>query len=228
MLCHGAPYRTSMSSLYASWLASAHESGIREYEYSVGTQPGGTDVKQWTTAGLEQSALITGLVLDEGETYYVNVRAVNGAGAVSGVLSSGGTAIAQAASSAGEAKGFPDGTLVAIEGQTVTAAFDGFFYIGDRSSGLRVVSDEAVTVNRSVTVIGTLALVNGCERALELAHIVVRDTDGVTAASMVQRSLGWSAERIYAWRHGRGGPTTSAFCARGGQGYGAHGGWLLP
>jgi uncharacterized lipoprotein YddW (UPF0748 family) len=192
------PYSTSITSLNASWSAADLESGIREYEYSVGTQPGEADAKQWTTAGAAQSALITGVFLEDGETYYVNVRAVNGAGSVSGVLSSGGTTIAQAASSAGEARGFPDGTLVAIEGQTVTAAFDGFFYIGDRSSGLRVVSGEAVTVNRSVTVIGTLALVNGCERALELAHMVVGDdTDGVIAASMVQRSLGGGAQNAY-------------------------------
>ena len=144
-----APYSTSITSLDASWSGADPESGIQGYEYSVGTQPGEADVKRWTAAGALQSVLITGVFFEEGETYYVNVRAVNRAGLLSGVLSSGGTTIAQAASSAGEAKGFPDGTLVAIEGQAVTAAFDGFFYIGDRSSGLRIVSDEPVTVSRS-------------------------------------------------------------------------------
>ena len=67
------------SSLWASWSAYDPESGIAEYEVSAGTAPGATDVANWRSAGSAVSFTITGLRLNDGTTYYFNVRAKNGA-----------------------------------------------------------------------------------------------------------------------------------------------------
>ncbi|MCL4395558.1 MAG: hypothetical protein M1482_12285, partial [Chloroflexi bacterium] len=82
-------YLASLTTITASWQSSDPESGIAEYDYSVGTSPGGTQVLSWKNAGLNTSAVISGLSLTEGGTYYVNVRATNGALILGPVGSSG-------------------------------------------------------------------------------------------------------------------------------------------
>ncbi|MCC6484601.1 MAG: PQQ-dependent sugar dehydrogenase [Armatimonadetes bacterium] len=69
----------STSTLNVTWTPSFDpQSGIRQYWYSVGTAPGLADVRGWTGAGNVLKASIQGLSLQNGQTYYVNVRAENG------------------------------------------------------------------------------------------------------------------------------------------------------
>jgi len=56
------------------------ESGIAEYQYAIGTFPGGTDVADWTSAGTETEITHYGLNLIEGQSYYFTVRAKNRSG----------------------------------------------------------------------------------------------------------------------------------------------------
>lgn len=79
-----------LHSIHGSWSANDPESGITKYEYSVGTTAGGTDVKSWVNVGTGLNALISGITLANGKTYFVNVRATNGAGLVSPVGSTDG------------------------------------------------------------------------------------------------------------------------------------------
>ena len=65
-------------------------SAIAEYWYAVGTSAGATDIVGWTNNGLNQTFTATGLSLVVGTTYYVSVKAVNGAGLESTVVSSDG------------------------------------------------------------------------------------------------------------------------------------------
>ena len=83
-------FMSTPSSIHATWSAADGESGITAYSYSVGTSAGATNVKGWTSAGTATQAIITGLALTNGSTYYVNVRATNGAGLVGPVGSSDG------------------------------------------------------------------------------------------------------------------------------------------
>ena len=83
-------YRTSM---YGSWTSDDPESGIAECEMSVGTSPGSNDVASWQSVGNVTEFTLTGLHLEDGVTYYVNVRSRNGAGLWSGVGSSDGVLI---------------------------------------------------------------------------------------------------------------------------------------
>ena len=78
------------TSIHVTWAASDNESGIVGYDYSVGTAIGSTNVKGWTSAGIATEATITGLSMTNGSTYYVNVRASNGAGLVSAAGSTNG------------------------------------------------------------------------------------------------------------------------------------------
>jgi PKD repeat protein len=76
--------------LHAAWSASDPDSGISEYQYSIGTWAGGTDVINWTSVGTSTEVTRTGLSLIEGVTYYFNVKARNGVGTWSSVGSSDG------------------------------------------------------------------------------------------------------------------------------------------
>ena len=68
----------SLSTLSLSWSSSDPE-GIAQYSYALGTTPGGTDVVDWKYS-TSTSVRLTGLLLVEGQTYYVSVRAQNTSG----------------------------------------------------------------------------------------------------------------------------------------------------
>jgi uncharacterized iron-regulated membrane protein len=83
----------STRQLHATWSSSDSESGIVEYQYAIGTSSGATDVVNWTSAGTDTSVTNTGLNLAAGTTYYVAVKAKNGAGVWSDVGVSDGIAV---------------------------------------------------------------------------------------------------------------------------------------
>ncbi|MCX7862293.1 MAG: glycosyl hydrolase family 18 protein [Bacteroidales bacterium] len=64
-------------------------SGIAEYWYSIGTQPGLADVLSWTNNATHTYFSIT-LALQINQTYYINIKAKNNAGLWSTVYSSDG------------------------------------------------------------------------------------------------------------------------------------------
>jgi Tfp pilus assembly protein PilX len=80
MVMDGGSYSASLTQLYATWDASDQESGISEYQYAIGTTPWATDIVSWTAVGTDTEALVTGMALVPGTTYYFAVRAMNGAG----------------------------------------------------------------------------------------------------------------------------------------------------
>lgn len=71
----------SLSSLSANWSGvNSGLSGLDHYEYSIGTSPGNTSVKGWTSTSTSTSVTATGLSLHTSQPYYVNVRAIDNAG----------------------------------------------------------------------------------------------------------------------------------------------------
>lgn len=68
----------STSTLHARWSAQDPESGIIEYQYRIGTTPGGGQVIDWTSIGTDQEVTRTGMHLTNGVTYYFTVKAKNG------------------------------------------------------------------------------------------------------------------------------------------------------
>ncbi len=76
----GGDYTTSLTELHATWSSQDLETGISEYKYSIGTAQGQIDIVNWTSAGTNTQVTHTGLSLAQGQTYYFNVIAINGAG----------------------------------------------------------------------------------------------------------------------------------------------------
>ncbi|MBX7093386.1 MAG: N-acetylmuramoyl-L-alanine amidase [Flavobacteriales bacterium] len=85
---------TNANELQANWSNSFDQhSDVARYWYSVGTSAGATDVLNWTDNFWYDTVRIQGLSLNYGSTYFVNVKAENGAGLISGVVSSDGVLI---------------------------------------------------------------------------------------------------------------------------------------
>ncbi|MCS6831008.1 MAG: S8 family serine peptidase [bacterium] len=76
--------QTSLTTLRARWWSRDLETGIFRYEVAIGTSPGGSDVMGWTNVGVRTEVTFS-VSLAHGRTYYVAVRAMNGAGLTSNV-----------------------------------------------------------------------------------------------------------------------------------------------
>ena len=86
-------WSSSTTTLSANWAGfNDVTGGIAMYEYSIGSNPGGTDILTWTENSLE-TYFTTGVALTSGEDYFVSVRATDGAGNVSNISTSNGITI---------------------------------------------------------------------------------------------------------------------------------------
>jgi GH25 family lysozyme M1 (1,4-beta-N-acetylmuramidase) len=71
-------YTTQLS---ANWSTAVDSnSAIAYYSYAIGTTPGAQNIVAWTNNGTATAVTRTGLSLTVGQTYYVSVKAVDGAG----------------------------------------------------------------------------------------------------------------------------------------------------
>jgi hypothetical protein len=77
----------------ANWSGFTDEVGIASYDWAIGSTSGGTEVQDWTSVGNVTTAEASDLALASGTTYYVSVRAVDGAGNVSDVVTSDGATV---------------------------------------------------------------------------------------------------------------------------------------
>lgn len=74
-------YTNGYQPLTVSWGDAADPvSGLREYQYAIGTKPGSADVLDFTSVALATNATIKGLKLKNGKKYYAAVRAIDVAG----------------------------------------------------------------------------------------------------------------------------------------------------
>ena len=77
--------------LRANFTASSDpNSGVVEYWYAIGTAAGDSNVVGWTNNGSSLNVLSTGLSLQNGITYFISIKAKNGAGLYSSTISSNG------------------------------------------------------------------------------------------------------------------------------------------
>jgi len=81
---------TTANHISGNWQAFTDpNSGIYQYLYSVGTQPGDNSIIDWTNIGAN-TYFSANANLYMGTTYYINVKAINNAGLTSAVYSSDG------------------------------------------------------------------------------------------------------------------------------------------
>ncbi|SVD31570.1 uncharacterized protein METZ01_LOCUS384424, partial [marine metagenome] len=84
----------STSSLTSTWMGFSDAlSGIQKYEYAIGDTSGGTNVLSWTDNSTITSITNTGLLLSNGTTYYISVRAIDNVGNISTVATSDGITV---------------------------------------------------------------------------------------------------------------------------------------
>ena len=78
-------------SISANWGTSTDpHSGLTQYWYSVGTSAGATNIINWTNAWANTIITVNIPSIAHGTTYYFNVKAQNGAGLQSSIVSSNG------------------------------------------------------------------------------------------------------------------------------------------
>jgi Bacterial Ig domain len=87
---------TDLAVLSVSVDTADAESGVTALEYSVGTVAFENDVRDWTQVAYSQNVVISDLNLQKEKTYYINVRAINGANLVSAIGSSDGIKVIKA------------------------------------------------------------------------------------------------------------------------------------
>lgn len=90
-LTQSSSYQGNNHTISATWGFQDLESGIVSYSWSIGTKPYGQEIQEYVSVGMQTHATnssLQGLLLHN-ETYYVTVKAVNGAGLSSVVTSSG-------------------------------------------------------------------------------------------------------------------------------------------
>ncbi|MFH2143331.1 MAG: T9SS type A sorting domain-containing protein [Bacteroidota bacterium] len=81
----------SLVELSANWPAAVDtNSGIGEYQFAIGTTPGGNEIMGWTSNSINTVVTQNGLSLIDHSIYYISVRAVNGAGLIGNVATSNG------------------------------------------------------------------------------------------------------------------------------------------
>jgi len=137
---------TYFDPLSASWTSSDPETGIVEYQACVGTAPAACDTVSWTAVGLATSRTWTGLNLVDGVTYYVNVKARNGADHWSLVGSSNGITVVK----------LPAPVITAVE--PMTGVRNIAHVITLTGSGFQ--ASPAPTVRLGATTLGGVAVVN--------------------------------------------------------------------
>ena len=87
-------WQSSKSAFSFSWDASDGRSRqLDSFEYSLSTVSGDSDIVSWTDNGSETFVTITDLDLEEGSTYFANIRAYDSAGNRSDISSSDGVVI---------------------------------------------------------------------------------------------------------------------------------------
>ena len=84
-------YTSALNSLSGNWTGfSDAVSGIADYHYAIGTDLDSTNVKDWTSNGLDTSFTFIGYELINTQVYYLSVKAIDNVGNISDTVSSNG------------------------------------------------------------------------------------------------------------------------------------------
>lgn len=122
----------------ANWTNSLDpNSDVVEYFLAVGTSLGGSDVFPFSSQGIAISATITGLSLSYGQTYYISVKSLNGAGLESLISSSDGQLLQIPTSS--PIANFNVTESIVCEGDSIlllNTSTDGTSFLWSASSGI--------------------------------------------------------------------------------------------
>lgn len=113
-------------SLSANWpVANDPNSAVSDYFYSIGTSVGATNTLTWTSSLGTNNVTAKLLSLTVGQVYYFNVKAVNGAGIETSIISSNGqTVVAAPTQTVNSIKENEESKLVKVYPNPFTQNFD--------------------------------------------------------------------------------------------------------
>jgi len=84
-------WSSNLTTMSANWTGFSDAlSGLASFEYSIGSEAGGTQVSGWTNIAQDTSMIDSSLTLLSGYQYFVNIRAIDQAENTSSVASSNG------------------------------------------------------------------------------------------------------------------------------------------
>lgn len=160
----GGDRTASQTELIASWSTSTGQ--VESYEYAIGTTPGGTDVRDFTSV-FANSVVATGLSLQNASTYYFTVRARSSAG-VAGL------------------SGASDGILVDTAFVPTRLTFPSIIHGDGAFAGIAVMAeDDTDVVLRALNPDGTLTT------GLGIVNPAVVSVDGATQwAELIHETFG--------------------------------------
>ena len=156
---------SATQSATASWAAATENCEVINYEYAIGTTPGGTDILNWKDIGNVTSyQAVDGvtIAINNGVYYYTSVRVTDGAGLTSTAVTSSGWRFVTAADAitdlayAGRTK-----SSVALSwtapNDNGAAITDYFIQYKETSSGTWLTFADGVSAANSANVTGLLA-----------------------------------------------------------------------
>lgn len=188
-------FTPSRMQLHASWHAEDPQTGIDNYQYSIGTSPGATNITNWMDVGPGEGVTKAGLPLVEGQTYYFNVRARNYQGHYGPASSSDGITVTSAETfTIGESKLLPDGAFVRFTDKILSQRRDSEIWAQERdgSAGIKVDSSilHQAFPNSRQELVGVMDTVDG-QRVLRGADLTFSGQQQVAKAiHMNTRDLG--------------------------------------
>ncbi|MEL1231586.1 MAG: lamin tail domain-containing protein, partial [Candidatus Neomarinimicrobiota bacterium] len=128
-------FTSSTTTLTASWSGFTDEgSGISEYHYAIGTEPGETQNVNWVSVGTDSLVTNSTLTLISGITYYVSVRATDSVGNEGNTVYTNGITIDTQPPSTGNVNDGPEQDLeITSSTNTLSGNWTGF---NDALSGI--------------------------------------------------------------------------------------------
>lgn len=157
-----ARYMVKPDPVYVTW-SFASAVGIAEYRYAVGSYAGGTDLRNWTSAGTATGVTWADPGVSAGTTVYFSVVAIGGDGLSSGIGCSDGVTVAARFASIGAAKVMADGVAVSIPQVILNTSMGDRAYIEqwDRSAAMEMRGVDDLAAGRSLAVVGRLMTIKG-------------------------------------------------------------------
>ena len=192
-------YTSSLNTLSGNWTGfTDFTSGIVDYQYAIGTTVNGTEVKNWTSNGIDTSFSYLDYTLTNSAAYFISVKAIDMVGNVSDTVSSNGVVVDHEIPLVGLVVDGIDGDKAFTNTDTIYASWSGF---ADSLSGISHYEYAVGTTQGGTDIISWTD--NAIENSIVLANILkdassyyvsVRAVDNVGNTSEVAISNGIIAD----------------------------------
>ena len=161
-------YTSSLNTLSGNWTGfTDFTSGIVDYQYAIGTTVNGTEVKNWTSNGIDTSFSYLDYTLTNSAAYFISVKAIDMVGNVSDTVSSNGVVVDHEIPLVGLVVDGIDGDKAFTNTDTIYASWSGF---ADSLSGISHYEYAVGTIQGGTDIISWTD--NAIENSIVLANIL--------------------------------------------------------